>query len=402
MRVIVVGAGPTGAALSWLLARRGIEVVLVEREATLDRVFRGEALMPSGVDALEQMGLEAGLAGIPQRTCEVMEFYVDGLRMFRFAGPEVSGPNAMRIVSQADLLERLIAEAGHFPGFTFERDLRVRDFSRLESGALEVRAQRGSEALLLEADYLIGADGRASMVRKRAGLSLDSLAPGWGVVWYSVPLPADLEERPRFMAFSTREQQVVLYPSWDGRMRLGWLVREGSYREIRGLGHEASLDEIAGLLPPDLAAHLQASRADVSEPVFLKVVFGRCPSWSAPGVLLLGDAAHPMSPARAQGINMGLRDAIVAANHLVPVLCDGAPPESLDAAAREIQREREPEIERAQALQLAVAEPPAIARRRWFRRWVFPLLDRTRLLERFQLRAERVLRRGVVPVELSV
>ena len=236
MRVIIVGAGPTGAALSWLLARRGIEVVLVEREVTLDRLFRGEAMMPSGVDALEQMGLEAGLAGIPQRTCEVMEFYVDRLRMLRFAGPDVSGPNAMRIVSQPDLLERLIAEAGRFPGFTFERGVSVRGFSRTVSGAVEVRGQRNSESLRLEADYLIGADGRASMVRKRAGLSIDSLAPGWDVVWYSAPLPADLDARPRFMGFSTHNQQVVLYPSWDGRMRLGWLVRAGEYQELRDLG----------------------------------------------------------------------------------------------------------------------------------------------------------------------
>jgi 2-polyprenyl-6-methoxyphenol hydroxylase-like FAD-dependent oxidoreductase len=109
-----------------------------------------------------------------------------------------------------------------------------------------------------------------------------------------------------------------------------------------------------------------------------------------------------MNPQRAQGINLGLRDAIVAANYLVPVIRQGATRETLDAAARQIQRAREPEIETAQRLQLATGTPPLLLRQAWFRTLILPVLARLGLVRHLILRAERELRYGVVPVQLKV
>ena len=103
--------------------------------------------------------------------------------------------------------------------------------------------------------------------------------------------------------------------------------------------------------PAFLAGHVLARRGEIEGPIRLSVLVGRCPMWTAPGVLLLGDAAHPMSPVRAQGINLALRDAVVAANHLVPALTGQGGADAVDAACRAVQAEREPEIERAQRLQ---------------------------------------------------
>ena len=109
-----------------------------------------------------------------------------------------------------------------------------------------------------------------------------------------------------------------------------------------------------------------------------------------------------MNPQRAQGINLGLRDAIVAANYLLPVIQQGATRKTLDTAARQIQRAREPEIETAQRLQLATGSPPLLLRQAWFRTLILPVLARLGLVQRIIVCAERQLRYGVVPVQLKV
>ncbi|MEX2016321.1 MAG: FAD-dependent monooxygenase, partial [Candidatus Hydrogenedentales bacterium] len=110
-------------------------------------------------------------------------------------------------------------------------------------------------------------------------------------------------------------------------------------------------EELQAIVPPALATHFNTVRDQIEGPVRLNVLVGRCREWAAPGVMVLGDAAHPMAPIRAQGINVALRDAIVAANEFVPLLRDGAAPSELDAAASRVQAEREPEIRRSQTLQ---------------------------------------------------
>lgn len=150
------------------------------------------------------------------------------------------------------------------------------------------------------------------------------------------------------IAVAARQHPAICYTSWDGHLQYGLVVPKGGLNEIceKDWAKEAVVSA-----PAWLAEHVLARREEIEGPLRLNVLVGRAPRWTAPGVLLLGDAVHSMSPVRAQGINLALRDAVVAANHLVPVLENGAGQAALDAACRDVQAEREPEIVRAQKLQ---------------------------------------------------
>jgi 2-polyprenyl-6-methoxyphenol hydroxylase-like FAD-dependent oxidoreductase len=406
MKVLVAGAGPAGAATARLLARCGLEVTLVERERSFERVFRGEGLMPLGIDALFEMGLGGMLESIPGRKVESWSIWIDGKEVFVIPEPvEELGERAMRVVSQPALLKRMVEEASRYPSFSFERGARVRDLIRDAGGRVvgaELETENGPQEA--RADLVVGCDGRGSLVRTRAGLELRLLPENYDVLWFKLPASDRLREGCSFMIMvAAKKHPAVCYTSWDGRLQYGLIMPKGGLKELRG---KDWLAESVGSAPAWLAEHVLAERDEIDGPIRLNMLVGRSPEWTTPGVLLLGDAAHPMSPIRAQGINLALRDAVVAANHLVPVLRKGAEPSALDAACRAVQAEREPEIVRAQKLQIREAAGQGDARsgswRFEFAKHTARLLGRYRWAQNAWLRRQHELRFGSTEVKLRV
>ena len=403
MRVAIVGAGPAGAALAYLFARRGIEVALVERQSDFSREFRGEGLMPGGVDALRQMGLGAELDALPQSRMRRLEVFLNGRRELSL---DLSGLPAdtplPRFVSQPALLEMLVAQAAKFPGFELFRGATVRDLVKVDGRIAGVRVDGGAEGTReIRADYVIGCDGRASAVRKRAELDRPRESQSFDVVWCKMPLPEFMRGVVRGCV--GRGHFAICFEAPDGALQLGWAIDKGEFGDIRRGGIEHWIGELAANVPDDLAAWIRAHQGEVSSPFLLDVVCDHLDVWSAPGVLLIGDAAHPMSPVGAQGINIALRDALVAANQLGPVLARGASAPELDAAARRVVAERMPEIVQIQRFQ---AGPPRMMLQqtplaRFVMRVVAPLLMRTGV---FSLLVSRVLPRfalGTTTVKLE-
>jgi 2-polyprenyl-6-methoxyphenol hydroxylase-like FAD-dependent oxidoreductase len=376
-------------------------VTLVERERDFERVFRGEGLMPTGLDALYQMGLREKLNALPWRYLESWEIYLNGTQIMHIPEPSQElGELALRIVSQPKLLELLIAEARASENFTFLAPTTVRDLLWDGERVCGVRVSCPEGEREIKADLVIGADGRASVVRKRADLPLDLLPESYDILWFKLPLPRELENRCPIQIFARGPEAALGYVSWDNRFQMAWMLPKGSWGEVR---KRDWLRECTHLLPDSLARHVLTNRTGIEGPRLLDVIVGRCRTWSRRGVLLLGDAAHPMSPVRAQGINMALRDAIVAANHLVPAIREG---HELMAPFREIQREREREIIRLQHLQLREVRGQRWARERpWLARPLLalaPWLAKTGLVQRLWLRQQRELRFGVTEVQLRV
>jgi len=369
---VIVGAGPGGAVLAYLLARGGVAVTLLERHDDFAREFRGEVLLPGGLEPIHQMGLWEAFRGVPQVELAGADLYVHGhpVLSLSFASPEL-GLFAPRWVSQPGLLEMLVREAGREPGFCFLRGAAAT--ALLENGGRQVgvRARVDGAEREIRADLVVGADGRTSMVRRRARLAVHEDRTPMDIVWCKVPM---LAAPPRLRAYAGRGHLLIAAPVYDGTLQLGWVIPKGSFGEIRERGMPECLDAMADHVSPDLAEHLRRHRGDAIQPFLLSTLSDRVVEWTRPGLLVIGDAAHTMSPVGAQGLNVAIRDAVVAANHLVPALAGPAAPAAVDAAARAVQAERAREVRVTQRLQRLA--PYLVLRDGWANRAFFGAVRR--------------------------
>jgi 2-polyprenyl-6-methoxyphenol hydroxylase-like FAD-dependent oxidoreductase len=374
--VIVVGAGPAGALLAYLLASRSHQVTLLERTRDFAREFRGEVLMPSGLEALDQTGLWAEVDALPHVPLRAVEFYLNGIRRLRQELPvETFGRHRPTWMSQPELLEMLVAQAARFPGFRIERGATVRGLCESDGRVRGVRVlwADGSESDRL-GDLVVGTDGRSSTVRRRAALAERRDRVPMDVVWCRIPRPDFLAEDEHFRFYVGNGNLLLASPVPGDQLQIGWLIAKGAYGDLRRRGMPEWLDEMRAHVSPDLAEHLRRHRERASAPFLLSTVSDRVLGWSRPGVLVLGDAAHTMSPVGAQGINVALRDAVEAANELVPVLDSGADAAALDAACQRVEALRVPEVRAIQRLQ---ALPPRVLfRRTWWARLLLELVPR--------------------------
>jgi 2-polyprenyl-6-methoxyphenol hydroxylase-like FAD-dependent oxidoreductase len=355
-QVIVVGAGPTGVTLALLLAQRGIKVQLVESAAQSHRMFRGEALMPNGCRALSQMGLAEVVTGIPHQSLSAWEVVIENQSLFRVDEPMEINGQPCTLLSQTALLPALIAQANTYPNFEFLAGTKVQDLL-WDNNMVESRTDRPPQRVvgvklagdrILTADLVIGCDGRNSQVRAKANLPLVEQPQDFNILWFKMADFPTMENV--FYSFVKGENSFGVFRGATGQLQMGWSLHIDDPIDWK----TADWPEIlAAAAPPWLAAHFRSAADSIEKPVLLSVVVGSCPRWHIPGLLLLGDAAHPMSPIRAQGINMALRDVIVAANYLVPALQDKRSGLEIDRLLAQIQADREPEIEQVQALQQA-------------------------------------------------
>ncbi len=351
-RVVIVGAGPAGAALAYLLARRGIDTTLLERHSDFEREFRGEVLMPSGRDALAQMGLDSEVERLPRSDLRAIEFYFRGRRLARVTPPADGLGGALPTwLPQPALLEMLVAQSEKTGAFRLERGATVRDLVRENGRVVGVRAQTPAGEREFRGDLVVGADGRASAVRRRAEIPVQHAWVAIDVVWCRLPRPAFLDADPHFRFYVGGGHLCLVAPVPGNAIQIGWVIRKGAFGELRRRGIAEWIDTLAAHVSPDLAEHLRAHRNDAVQPFLLDAVSDRVARWTLPGLLLIGDAAHAMSPVVAQGINIALRDAIVAANRLVPVLSGAAAPAEIDAAAAGVEAERLPEVAEIQRIQ---------------------------------------------------
>jgi len=396
---LIVGAGPAGATLAYVLASRGIGVRLVERQRDFSREFRGEGFQPSGLDALRQMGLGEQFASLPSVRLQSLALWRRGKKLVETPVPEQDSEMVPRMVSQPALLEMVVKECERFPNFRFDRGVTVRDV--ITEGGRVVGVRTTDEEL--RADIVVGCDGRTSALRRRSGLHEERTAQAFDILWCKLPLPP-FWPRPGHAELHATDAGVILcFPSYDGTLQLGWAVAKGRYKELKDQGVDAWLVELVRHVRADLAAHIRANADRVRNPFVLDVVCDRLIKWTAPGLLLIGDAAHPMSPVGGQGVNVALRDALCAANELVPVLREDGSPAEIDAAAARVQALRMDEVIAIQNIQ--TRQSGLMLQQGWYAKvmtLLIPLAARLAKLRGQGVRGERRFAKHLRPLTLAV
>jgi 2-polyprenyl-6-methoxyphenol hydroxylase-like FAD-dependent oxidoreductase len=356
MRVVVVGAGPAGASLALTLARAGIATTLLEAATNFNRELRGEALMPSGLEALGALGLTPIAAAVPQRALAGWAVAVQGRLLFELDEPlGASDEPACTLVNQTIWLEQLLCPAARPSSLTLLTGQPVKQLLRDDNSAARISGVTLATGQQLQADLVVACDGRASLLRRQAGLALIGQDSPIDVLWFRyAETPTAPPLAGRFLTLVGDEGIGSLFCNASGQVQLGWVIDHRATTPVRSAAEWSA--RLASQAPPPLASWLLANADYVTAPVRLSVQVGMAERWWQPGLVLLGDAAHPMSPVRAQGINAALRDAAVAARQLIELaqtLAPGAspPPAAIDASLAAIEAERRPEVNQLQILQ---------------------------------------------------
>lgn len=398
-QIVIVGAGPTGAVMALLLVQNGIKVKLVEAARDFERLFRGEGLMPSGLDALEQIGLLGTLADIPHQTIDAWDFLLSHQSLFRVEEPIETNGRQCTTVSQPHLLREIVKQAETYSEFEFIQGEPVQEILRASGRVCGVKLGSGVK---IAADLVIAGDGRNSTMRKKAGLHLNKLQNSIDIIWFKLDSGTLSKSSNTFYSILQGRDSFGLFRGSSDRLHIGWGLHTDDDYDWKNVDWATKL---AATSPPWLAEHILSHQDSLTKPMLLSVVVGHCDRWSIPGLLLLGDAVHPMSPIRAQGINMAFRDAIVATNHLVPLLNQAEINfERIDAVLPKIQQERKPEIIRIQKLQAQEMAQAELLHSSAFVRWgakTFAPIIRPAIRASW-LRRQKQLRKGVTEVSLSV
>ncbi|MGH7753631.1 MAG: FAD-dependent monooxygenase, partial [Gemmatimonadales bacterium] len=306
-------------------------------------------------------------------------------------------------IPQPAVLAMLTAQSRQHPSFQLHMGTAVRDLIRAGDRVVGVQADGPDGPREFAADLVIGTDGRYSTVRKRGAFTELPSPQHFDILNFLVPFPDFWPDRTTVRLELGPGCLTGGIPTADGRLWVGMTIQKGQYKALRAAGPDGLTEELLRRTSPDLAAHLRANADALKHPVLLDVIVGRLETWTAPGLLLLGDAAHPMAPNGGQGINVALRDALVAANHLCPVLTRGNDAAVIDAAAQQVAAERMPEIVAIQEHQRKQTQTflPSDRLSSRLAMWLLPLLANSGLVHLLIGKRLRALQHGVVPVRLT-
>lgn len=340
--ICIVGAGPGGALLSYLLAKKNISVLLLERTNSLAKAFRGEHINEEGESILKKHGLFDKVASLGMLEMEQLEYWLDGqLTKTIVADPKVGHLGIH--VPQAHLLQAILEKAMAFPTFQCLLNTKVSSLIQDETGRyIGVCAISNGEQIEISCQLVVGADGRYSTVRKHAQIDTTVRKHGYDLLWARIPAPQNWS--PSIKMALVDGMQISLFTQVKGFVQIGWNIVQGSYPTLRKLPFEPFIEKLTKAFP-ELTETVGAHITSWQDFVLLDVFSSQTEEWGREGLALIGDAVHTMTPTGAFGLNSAMKDADVLAS-----IIEKQAIKRLDYLTCATQRKQE--IERIQALQI--------------------------------------------------
>ena len=346
-QVCIAGGGPAGLMLGLLLARAGIEVVVLEKHADFLRDFRGDTLHPSTLEVMRELGLLDRLLALPHQRVESLSVDFGGRRLdiADFRCLPVACP-FIALMPQWDFLDCLTRAASGYPGFALLMECEATGLFEEDGRVAGVTAEGRDGPLEVRAGLTVAADGRHSALREASGLNVEAFGAPMDVLWFRLDRPAEIADLP--LARFAAGRILVLLPRGD-YWQCGFVIPKGGDAVLRAKPITAFREEITAL-EPALAGPVEG--LDGWDAVkLLTVKVNRLREWCREGFLCIGDAAHAMSPVAGVGINLAIQDAVAAANLLAGPLSAGPP---ALAALRRVQARRDWPTRATQRLQLVL------------------------------------------------
>ncbi|MBE5251536.1 FAD-dependent oxidoreductase [Mixta mediterraneensis] len=306
----IVGAGPAGLMLGYLLARAGLRVVVIEKHPDFLRDFRGDTIHPSTLEIMHQLGLLDELLQLPHQRAEKLQAEIAGqeITMADFSRLPVTC-RFIAFMPQWDFLNFLADKSAQFAGFTLLKSTSFDDFIFEKGAVCGVRATKGTCQMTIRSQVVIGADGRHSAVRAKTGLTSREFGSSRDVLWFRLNKHDD---DPAWGGGHKGPGQKVIMIDRGDYWQCGFSILKGQFTALQSAGLAALKHEIALSAPFSVARMAEITEWDQLR--LLSIRIDRLDKWMKPGVLCIGDAAHAMSPIGGVGVNLAIQDAVATAN----------------------------------------------------------------------------------------
>jgi 2-polyprenyl-6-methoxyphenol hydroxylase-like FAD-dependent oxidoreductase len=312
----VAGGGPAGIMAGFLLARAGVRTIVLERHEDFFRDFRGDTIHPSTLQIMHELGLLDAFLKLPHSKVHALRGLIGDteIQLADFSHlPTVC--KYIALMPQWDFLNFLAEQGRRYPGFDLRMETEATDLIVENDRVAGLRAQGPDGSFEIRADLVIGADGRHSTVRERAGFQVTNLGAPMDVLWMRLSRhPNDPEQTGGFINYG----HLLVTLNRGDYWQCAFVIRKGGYDEVRARGLDAFRGEIVRLAPY-IANRVQELK-DWNDIKLLTVAVDRLTQWWRPGLLCIGDAAHAMSPIGGVGVNLAVQDAVAAANILAAPL----------------------------------------------------------------------------------
>jgi 2-polyprenyl-6-methoxyphenol hydroxylase-like FAD-dependent oxidoreductase len=318
VRCCIAGGGPAGMMLGLLLARAGVEVVVLEKHADFLRDFRGDTVHPSTLEVIHELGLLDKFLARPHDEVSELRAVIGNTELVLASFKRLSVRcKFIAMMPQWEFLDFVRDEAERYPGFRLIQNAEVTGVIEEGGGVTGVEVTTPDGRLQVMADLVIGADGRRSTVRSAAGLVVRDLGAPIDVLWMRLPkLPGDPSTTGGRITTGIFLAMIDRGTYWQ----CAYVIPKGGIEEVRARGLEAFRADMVKVVP--LFAGRIDTLASWDDIKLLSVTVDRLERWYKPGLLCIGDAAHAMSPVGGVGINLAVQDAVAAANILAAALAD--------------------------------------------------------------------------------